>query len=142
MIKARQKSLAVLAAMLLALTIFFIFDDVLFYLLIERLLGWELNWLVKVGVWVILFLLNLGLALLVLKALEEKPQTGPESMIGEQGVVASIVSPHYWVKVRGELWRAKSNETLAVGDRVIVQKLESLTLQVERVPSNSNGGNS
>jgi membrane protein implicated in regulation of membrane protease activity len=37
------------------------------------------------------------------------------------------------VFVRGELWRARSNEPLAPGERVRVDQLNGLTLDVHRV---------
>jgi membrane-bound serine protease (ClpP class) len=138
--KTYQRSFFILGVMLFSLTVVFMFDDVLFYLLFERLFGWQLSLLAKIGIGAIILLLNLGLALLVLRALSEKPQTGSESMVGERGVVDSVASPFCWVKVRGELWRAKSNENLDVGDKVVVRKLEGLTLEVERDHTTSNGG--
>ena len=139
--KAPQRSLLMFGVMLFSLTIVFIFDDVLFYLLFERLLGFQLNLLAKILVGTVIFMLNLGLAHVALKALRERPQTGVESMIGEQGVVVSSASAYYWVKVRGELWRAKSKQKLAVNDRVKVYRLENLVLEVELVRKTLKGGN-
>ncbi|MDZ7290290.1 MAG: hypothetical protein ONB44_08425 [candidate division KSB1 bacterium] len=140
MTRTPQHSLVVLAVLLLSLTVLFMFDDVIFYLLFERLFGWRLNLLGKIVVGALITMLNLGLALLVIKSLQEKPQTGSEGMIGERGVVESVAPPYLWVKVRGELWRAKSNEPLAAGDAIVVRHLEGLTLEVERTDTTSHGG--
>jgi membrane-bound serine protease (ClpP class) len=115
------------------------FDDVLFYLMFERALGLQLHYGIKIGIIVVITLLNLGLALLVIKSLNEKPQTGAEGMIGERGVVDNVLASHFWVKVRGERWRAQSHEKLAVGDSVIVRELEGLTLYVAREHASANG---
>ncbi len=74
------------------------------------------------------------------KPSSKNPLTGTEAMIGRQGIVESISSPHYQVRLRGERWRAISNEILAVGDSVIVHKIEGLTLHVTREHKNANGG--
>jgi membrane-bound serine protease (ClpP class) len=138
--KSPQRSLLVLTAMLLALAIMFMFDDVIFYLLFERLLGLKPNWLAKLGSGFIITMLNVGLALLVMKSLKEQPRTGAEGMVGEHGVVERVASPYLWVKLRGELWRAKSRQPVTVGEKVVVLGLEGLTLEVERLQTDLNGG--
>jgi membrane-bound serine protease (ClpP class) len=138
--KSSQRSLLVLTAMLLALAILFMFDDVIFYLLFERLLGLKPNWLAKFGIGLIITLLNVGLAFLVMKSLKEQPQTGAEGMVGEHGVVERIDSPYLWVRLHGELWHAKSHQPLKVGEKVVVLRMEGLTLEVERLHIDLNGG--
>jgi membrane-bound serine protease (ClpP class) len=54
---------------------------------------------------------------------------GPQEIVGMEGVVRE----GGLVFVRGELWRAHSNETLAPGERVRVDGLNGLTLDVHRV---------
>ena len=51
---------------------------------------------------------------------------GPQEIIGMQGVVRD----GGLVFVRGELWRARSPEPLAPGQRVEVDRLDGLTLTV------------
>jgi len=128
--------------MLLSLTILFLFDDLIFYLLFKRVLGLEPSWFVKLGVGFIITLLNLGLAFLVVKSLNEKPQTGVEGMIGAVGIVERIAPPDIWVKVRGELWRATSKTPVQVGEKIAVHRLKGLSLEVERLETNSSGGDS
>jgi membrane-bound ClpP family serine protease len=141
MLKLRRHSLPILIVMLFTLTVVFLFDDVLFYLLFERFLGVEINLFGRSVVIALLTLLNLWLALLVVKSASTNPQTGSEGMLGATGTVKSVAPPFYWVMVRGELWRARSEENLAVGDGVIVCHLQGLTLQVARERKNANGGN-
>jgi membrane protein implicated in regulation of membrane protease activity len=45
----------------------------------------------------------------------------------------STYRPGGLVFVRGELWRAHSNEPLAPGERVRVDRLDGLTVDVHRV---------
>lgn len=131
MTTARWRSPLILMAILFAVTIALMLDDVIFYLLFESLLEWKLNWLAKLGIGIVIFILNLALALLVIKALQAKPQTGAEGLIDEQGIVERVALPDYWVKVHGELWRAQSHERLAVGEKVLVRKMKGLKLEVE-----------
>jgi membrane-bound serine protease (ClpP class) len=54
---------------------------------------------------------------------------GPQEIVGMQGVVRE----GGLVYVRGELWRARSTEPLAPGQRVQVDALDGLTLNVHQV---------
>jgi len=54
---------------------------------------------------------------------------GPEQIVGLEGVVRQGGN----VFVRGELWRASSDEPLHEGDRVTVDALDGLTLAVHRI---------
>ena len=56
---------------------------------------------------------------------------GPEQIVGLEGVVR----PGGQVFVRGELWRAHAAEPLREGDRVSVDALNGLTLEVHRIPT-------
>jgi len=138
---SRQRSCPVLVALLLSLTIFLMLDDLLFYFWFERVFNVQLNLRSKIGLGCFITLLNLGIAVLVVKAFNKKSQTGAEGMLGESGVVVSIVAPHYYVKVHGELWRASSPEALQIDDKIVVHKITGLTLDVGRIhDTNANGG--
>jgi membrane-bound serine protease (ClpP class) len=56
---------------------------------------------------------------------------GPEQIVGLEGVVRAGGN----VFVHGELWRARSGEPLHEGDRVTVDALDGLTLDVHRITS-------
>jgi membrane-bound serine protease (ClpP class) len=56
---------------------------------------------------------------------------GPSQLVGMQGTVREGGQ----VFVRGELWRARSQEPLHLGDRVQVDELDGLTLSVHRIAS-------
>ena len=56
---------------------------------------------------------------------------GPEQIVGLEGIVRTGGN----VYVRGELWRARSEEPLHEGDRVAVDALDGLTLAVHRITS-------
>jgi membrane-bound serine protease (ClpP class) len=67
------------------------------------------------------------------------PTIGRASMIGEQGVAVGAVNPEGTVRVRGGLWRARTNRAtpIAGGDTVRVAAIDGLLLEVEPISSNS-----
>ncbi|MDH3217182.1 MAG: hypothetical protein OEN01_13010 [Candidatus Krumholzibacteria bacterium] len=58
------------------------------------------------------------------------------SVSGATGLLGEVVEVKRWketegyVFVRGELWKAVSNDPLSVGDKAVVQSVEGLTLKV------------
>jgi membrane protein implicated in regulation of membrane protease activity len=136
----RPRALPLFMAMLAALTMVMMFDDVIFYLLFEHLWGRPVSWLNRLIVGILLTLFNLWLAVLMIKALKAKPKTGAEGMIGKRGVVVRVAAPEMWVKVDGELWRAEAKEPLNVGEKIIVQKITGLILSVERLDEKISNG--
>ncbi|MDX6452233.1 MAG: hypothetical protein QOH16_2282 [Gaiellaceae bacterium] len=56
-------------------------------------------------------------------------RVGPQQIVGMEGVARGEGQ----VFVRGELWRARSSESLRPGDRVRVSGLDNLTLDVHRI---------
>ena len=76
------------------------------------------------------FILILSLAI---KAHRRKPVTGNEGLIGLEGTVKKFSgSGEVMVLVHGELWNAWSNTAIQQGDKVIVEKVEGLKLQVRK----------
>jgi membrane protein implicated in regulation of membrane protease activity len=59
------------------------------------------------------------------------PKVGMETMVGLPGVVTEACRPIGRVKVRGEPWRASSQNGADPGDRVTVRGWVGLTLLVE-----------
>jgi membrane-bound serine protease (ClpP class) len=58
-----------------------------------------------------------------------RPEVGVEALVGAQGELTAAG----WVSVNGELWRARSEAPLEVGERVRVCAVDGLTLVVEAV---------
>jgi membrane protein implicated in regulation of membrane protease activity len=53
--------------------------------------------------------------------------TGAEALIGRTAVVATPTQ----VRVAGELWEARADQALVVGDAVVVRAVDGLILRVE-----------
>jgi membrane-bound serine protease (ClpP class) len=66
------------------------------------------------------------------QARHRKVHTGSEEMIGAQGVVRSRLDPVGQIFVRGALWRSRTADgrALDVGEKVIVDAIDGLTLTV------------
>ena len=58
-------------------------------------------------------------------------RTGAEGLVGEPAEVIAACAPEGAVRMRGEIWRARSTRPAAPGDRVRVLGLDGLTLEVE-----------
>ncbi len=66
--------------------------------------------------------------------------TGTEELIGAHGEVRSPLAPTGHVFVKGALWRARSDhEGLEVGDEVVVESVDGLTLTVAPAPQRPEG---
>ena len=68
------------------------------------------------------------------RALRKKPQIGLPHMVGSKGKVVSPLIPEGQVKIRGELWRAKSaaDGRMDIGEEVTVVGQEGLELIVSK----------
>jgi membrane protein implicated in regulation of membrane protease activity len=60
------------------------------------------------------------------------PKVGPETLVGTIGRVVEDLRPVGRVRVRGEVWRAKSHGEIEAGARIRVTGRDRLTLDVER----------
>jgi membrane-bound ClpP family serine protease len=63
-----------------------------------------------------------------------RPKTGVEGLVGHVGVIRSVPAPMGQVFVDGALWRARPclEDELAVGDQVVVERVNGLVLSVRR----------
>jgi membrane-bound serine protease (ClpP class) len=69
-----------------------------------------------------------------LTATRGRAKTGVEGLVGHVGVVRSAPAPVGQVFIDGALWRAKPcmEDELAVGDPVVVERVNGLVLSVRR----------
>jgi len=61
---------------------------------------------------------------------KKKSSYGPDRILGEVGVVKKWDRKEGYVFVGGELWKAVSEIPLKTGNKVVIQKVEGLTLTV------------
>jgi membrane-bound serine protease (ClpP class) len=67
------------------------------------------------------------------KALRQPLEAGPRSMVGLVGEAVTDISPEGLVRVQGELWRGRSQEAVARGQRVLVEAVDGLSVRVRPV---------
>jgi len=130
-----MRGVAKTALVVLALTAFFVVDDILFLLLAGEVAGWPgPAWLAFLIGFFVLAANFLG-AIWVFRFLRKKPVTGKEGMIGVRGVALDSIEPNGegQIRVRGEIWRAVSDEPIGAGQKVIVKAINGLTLLVAPV---------
>jgi membrane-bound serine protease (ClpP class) len=73
-------------------------------------------------------LLDIGESLAFVKwSRRRRSPVGAEALVGQTAVVATQTQ----VRVAGELWEARSDAPLRVGDQVVVRAVDGLTLVVE-----------
>jgi membrane-bound serine protease (ClpP class) len=67
---------------------------------------------------------------LALKAHRNKVVTGQQGLIGEIGVTQTPLAPEGKIFVHGELWNAVATQPVALGEQVVVNRVDGLTLEV------------
>ncbi len=76
------------------------------------------------------FTVVIGLAY---RAYRRKPSTGPEGLVGLEGVAASDISAAEGVvKVHGEIWSATSEAPITKGNKILVEAVSGLKLKVKK----------
>ena len=95
----------------------------------------------SMALWVQLLVLIISLVLffllirpLVMKLPSSVKKSGADALEGEKGVVTEDIDPVEGgrVKVRGECWKASSDEKICKGEEVKVIDIEGVTLKVRR----------
>jgi membrane protein implicated in regulation of membrane protease activity len=61
-----------------------------------------------------------------------RAQVGVQTLVGETGEVITTLAPFGQVKVDGVIWRARAEGGAGVGETVRINRVEGLTLEVER----------
>ena len=68
------------------------------------------------------------------RALRRRPVSGLGSVVGDKGKVISTLAPDGVIKIRDELWEARSpNGQMDIGEKVMVTEQDGLKLTVIKV---------
>ena len=128
-----MKATAKRYALISFLTLVFIVDDVLIYLLLKNLFDWRIDPILLSLGGTLVVALNLAVALFAYRTMHRKPTTGQEGMIGKRGVVLkSKVKGMLQIRVQGEIWQAVSHVKVGAGDKVRIEDIEGLRLIVSK----------
>ena len=89
-----------------------------------------LEWPARLFVVVPLALIELGEIALWLRWRNVRSTTGVEALVGTKATVTTDCDPDGQVRVKGQLWRAHSDQPVRAGDQVIVTQVDGLQLEV------------
>ncbi len=70
--------------------------------------------------------------ILTIKAYRRKPSTGAEALVGLQGEAKTDIHKEGQAFIHGELWNARSDTLIKMGDQIIIKEVEGLTVKVKR----------
>ena len=79
------------------------------------------------------FLFSIGSIYLAKKAHQLVTTTGMEGLLGEIGVVKETLNPEGRVLIHGEMWKAESDTVISDGEKVSVEVVKGLKIQVRKV---------
>ncbi len=83
----------------------------------------------------------LGIGKLAVRSQQRPVVSGRESMIGAYGTVTQAgADGDWWIRVHGEIWRARSQAALSPGARVRVEHIDGLVLEVSPSVSTTRTG--
>lgn len=94
--------------------------------------NYHLNWSLIAVMSVITAVFFLMILKLAVQSQRHKIVSGREGLIGCEGVVLSVTNGNISVRVLGEIWDAKTNQSLNTGDKITVTNIEGLVLSVQR----------
>ncbi|MGK2856475.1 MAG: NfeD family protein [Thermoanaerobaculia bacterium] len=90
----------------------------------------RVQWLTALAVSVPFGVIAVFLMTIAMRAMKAKVVTGEQGLVGEIGVAKTALAPEGRIFVRGEIWNAVSTAPVAVGDEVLVESVDGLTLAV------------
>ena len=81
-----------------------------------------------------LSLIFFSLVVLAVRAYARKAITGKEGLVGEIGLVLSVLNPEGKVFVHGEIWKAAADEKIPKGAKVeVTEVLKNLSIKVRKI---------
>jgi membrane protein implicated in regulation of membrane protease activity len=110
--------------------------------IIGGLLTWPFHsWIITLTVTLVICLIYLALGRRYVHrwSATKKEKTNVDLIVGKKGIVVQSLSPGLGgrVKVENEEWKARAEESIEVGETVVVTAVNGVTLSVEK----SKGGN-
>jgi membrane-bound serine protease (ClpP class) len=92
----------------------------------------QISWAVIIPVVVLSAVLFIITVTIAVRVYREKPDTGMEGIIGMQATAKTDIHADGQVFMRGEYWRAWSDEPISKGETVTVLSVEGLTVKVKK----------
>ncbi len=117
------------------LFLLYVLDEIIVGAVAVLFMYYFTNWDIwRVGAAVIILSLFLLVMLYVFLPQLKRPQTGKEEITGLMGTTLTGLNPHGQIKVKGEIWNARSLEgRIEKGCKVKIVDMEGLELLVEKI---------
>jgi len=103
-------------------------------LLLLPFISLPIFWLAPLSVagpaYAVVLVVSGGVYYLAVKAMHRPVVTGVEALLHASGIVVDKQDGVLHVKIHNEIWKARAEEQLGVGDVVTIESVEGLTLKV------------
>ncbi len=93
----------------------------------------EIAWPVIITASLVTGVFILGVALMAARGHQRQPVSGEGHLLGKTAVAVTPLNPEGRVRFEGELWRARSQYSISEGERVRIEGLDGLTLEVSQI---------
>ena len=107
----------------------FIFGSIILF--DEKTIGSDISLSLIIALAIVSSGIFIYLLKIILKERKVKAKTGSEQMIGLNGKVLKKKNDVYKVLVHSEVWNAKSKEEIQIGQNIIVEAIDGLTLKIK-----------
>jgi membrane-bound serine protease (ClpP class) len=97
----------------------------------EKTLGVDISLSLIIAFALVSVAIFIYLLKIIINQKDQKPQTGIEEMIGAVATVTKKDKNGYKVAIHSEIWNALSKKEVQVGEEVIVEAIDGLTLQIK-----------
>jgi membrane-bound serine protease (ClpP class) len=95
-------------------------------------MGIGISWSVLIPTVIVVSVFFITVAALVFRMHFRRSMSGAQGMVGEKGVAYTSLAPEGQVFVHGEYWQAFSDESIAPGEPIEVEKVIDLKLKVRK----------
>jgi membrane protein implicated in regulation of membrane protease activity len=104
--------------------------------LISLVLFYYLPFKTAIAIYLPVLFLSLLIYYKIKKAMEAVPKGGMDEMMGKEGVIIESLTPDGRIRVKDEIWNARSTEPMMEGERGRIVGFDGLTLIIEPIRKN------
>ena len=104
--------------------------------LISLILFYYLPFRMAIAIYLPVLFLSLLIYYKIRKAMESVPKGGMEEMMGKEGDIIESLTPEGRIRVKNEIWYARSTVPVMAGERGRIVGFDGLTLIIEPIGKN------
>ena len=104
--------------------------------LISLILFYYLPFKTVIAIYLPVLFLSLFIYYKIRKAMESVPKGGMDEMMGEEGDIIESLTPEGRIRVKNEIWYARSTVPVMAGERGRIVGFDGLTLIIEPIGKN------